>query len=145
MGGAWRVENADLRLSDGQVINLVGGAEGETVGELEAAVAPPAPPGGRPAPVKVLGAVEVGALDEKALSKPAPPYPAVARAARAAGRVVVQVTVDEEGRVILAAAQSGHPLLRAAAEAAARKARFAPTVRGGKPVKVIGTLTYDFE
>jgi TonB family protein len=59
--------------------------------------------------------------------------------------VVVQVTVDEGGHVILASPMSGHPLLRAAAVAAARKARFAPTLTGGKSGKTVGTLTYHFE
>jgi TonB family protein len=148
-GGVWRVVKGELTLSDGRVVDIAGGAEGDVPSvEVEidgAPPAPPAPPGGvNLGTVKVPGAVEVGALDDKAQSKPAPPYPAVARAARVSGKVVVRVTVDESGRVILASAASGHPLLRAASEAAARQARFAPTVRDGRPVKVIGTLTYEF-
>jgi TonB family protein len=86
-----------------------------------------------------------GALDGKAISKPDPAYPAVAKSVRASGTVVVQVTVDETGKVISAEATSGHPLLRAAAVQAARQAQFKPTLVSGKPVKVIGTLTYNFK
>jgi protein TonB len=68
----------------------------------------------------------------------------VAKAARASGTVVVQITVDESGGVISAAAVSGHPLLRQAAVAAARQARFSPTLLSGQPVKVTGTITYNF-
>jgi TonB family protein len=83
-------------------------------------------------------------LDDKALSKPAPPYPPAAKAARASGRVKVVVVVDESGKVSVATAVSGHPLLRHAAAEAAKQARFTPTLVGGEPVKVAGVLTYNF-
>jgi TonB family protein len=85
-----------------------------------------------------------GVLNGKAVSKPPPVYPPIARAARASGTVVVQITVDEEGNVIAAQAVSGHPLLQAAAVAAARRARLSPTRLSGQPVKVTGILTYNF-
>ena len=85
-----------------------------------------------------------GVLNSKALFLPKPPYPPIARAARASGTVVVQVTVDENGKVTEASAVSGHPLLQAACVAAARQARFEPTILSGQPVKVTGLLTYDF-
>jgi TonB family protein len=83
-------------------------------------------------------------LEARLVSKPEPTYPPVAKAARAEGNVTVQVLVDEEGKVISASATSGHPLLRASAVAAARQARFDPTLVAGKPVRVSGTLTYEF-
>jgi hypothetical protein len=58
--------------------------------------------------------------------------------------VTVNVTVDENGFVIAAQAVSGHPLLRGAAETAARAACFSPTLLSGKPVKVAGRLSYNF-
>jgi TonB family C-terminal domain len=85
-----------------------------------------------------------GVLNGKAISKPAPPYPAIAKAAKASGTVTVQITVDEEGKVIEAEAVSGHPLLRASAVVAARQARFSPTLLGGQPVRVAGVITYNF-
>ncbi len=85
-----------------------------------------------------------GVLNGKAVSKPAPLYPAIAKAARARGVVVVQITVDENGEVISASAVSGHPLLRQAAVQAARQARFSQTRLSGQPVKVTGTITYNF-
>lgn len=85
-----------------------------------------------------------GVLNGKAISLPKPPYPPAARAVNASGAVSVQVTVDLDGKVIEASAVSGHALLRAAAVAAARQARFAPTLLSGKPVKVSGILTYNF-
>jgi hypothetical protein len=58
--------------------------------------------------------------------------------------VSVRVTIDESGNVIAASAVGGHPLFRAAAVAAARQAKFAPTKLSGKPVKVAGAIIYDF-
>jgi len=85
-----------------------------------------------------------GVLNGKAISLPAPEYPAMAKQARASGAVAVQVMIDESGAVILARAVSGHPLLQAAAVAAARQARFSPTLLMGEPVKVNGVIVYNF-
>ena len=74
---------------------------------------------------------------------PKPAYPA-ARAVRASGAVNVQVIVDENGNVTSASAVSGHLLLRASAESAARNAKFKPTLLSGKAVKVSGVLVFNF-
>jgi protein TonB len=60
------------------------------------------------------------------------------------GKVDVQVTIDEEGKVISARAASGHPFLRGPAETAAWKARFKPTTLSEVPVKVTGVIVYNF-
>jgi protein TonB len=83
-------------------------------------------------------------LNGKAVVKPQPAYPPIAKAARAQGVVVVEVIVDEEGYIISARAVSGHPLLQQAAVQAARGARFTPTRLAGEPVKVQGVVTYNF-
>jgi protein TonB len=57
----------------------------------------------------------------------------------------VQVLVDEKGNVVTAKAISGHPLLQASAVAAARGAKFTPTLLNGKAVKVRGVINYNFE
>jgi protein TonB len=100
----------------------------------------PPPPAATPPRAPISG----GVLNGKALSLPKPAYPAIARAARASGTVVVQVTIDENGNVISARAVSGHPLLQAVAVASARQARFSPTKLSGQPVKVTGVITYNF-
>jgi protein TonB len=102
-------------------------------------VATPTPP-----PPKPKTIVSGGVLNGKAISKPQPPYPPIAKAARASGTVTVQIVVDESGRVISASAVSGHPLLQQAAVGAARQARFSPTLLSGQPVKVSGVITYNF-
>lgn len=92
----------------------------------------------------VAGQINGGVLNGKAVSFPKPAYPAAARAVRASGAVSVQVTVDEAGDVISASAVSGHPLLRQAAEEAARQAKFTPTTLSGQPVKITGVIVYNF-
>jgi TonB family protein len=84
-------------------------------------------------------------LSDRKVYAPEPTYPPIARAARAQGVVAVKVTVDEEGNVVAAEAVSGHPLLQSAAVSAAREAKFRPTVVDGKPVTVIGVISYAFK
>ena len=115
------------------------GATGQG-GDAETGGAPPPPPPAKKIPKQISG----GVLNGKATSLPKPPYPAAARAVRAAGAVSVQVLIDESGNVVSASAVSGHPLLRAAAVQAARGARFSPTQLSGQPVKVSGVITYNF-
>ena len=76
---------------------------------------------------------------------PKPPTPPIAAAAHATGTVEVKVIIDLEGKVIAAAAISGHPLLQGAAVSAARYARFTPAKYNGEPVKVVGVIPYTFQ
>src|SRR5687768_12263439 len=100
---------------------------------------PPPPPKSTP-----RAPISGGVLNGKAISKPQPVYPAIAKAAKASGTVTVQVLVDERGNVISASAVSGHPLLQPSAVSAARQAKFSPTLLSGQPVKVSGVITYNF-
>jgi protein TonB len=98
----------------------------------------------QPTPSKPKTVVSGGVLNGKAISKPQPAYPPIAKAARASGTVTVQVLVNEEGSVISAEAINGHPLLLKAAVAAAYQAKFSPRIISGQKVKVSGVLTYYF-
>jgi TonB family protein len=82
----------------------------------------------------------INELDGRIISQPEPDYPPFAKAMNIHGTVVVEVTVDTNGKVIDARTITGSQFLRPAAEAAARKARFAP----GK-TKVKGVLTYTLQ
>lgn len=138
--GAWMLESGKVSLKNGEEI-VVARPAPDLPEPPEPAEVPPAVPGKAGAGRTISG----GVLNGKAVSKPDPPYPAVAKAAKASGAVTVQVTVDESGKVVEARAMSGHPLLRAAAESAARQAKFSPTLLSGKPVKVTGVITYNFQ
>jgi protein TonB len=100
----------------------------------------PAPPRQETGPVRLTSTILTG----KTLEKPAPPYPPIAKAANVQGTVAVQIVIDEQGHVISAKATGGHPLLLNAAVQAAYRARFTPTILGGQPVKVTGSITYNF-
>lgn len=105
-------------------------------------------------PVKVSGVIvynffsgrviDGGVINSRAIELPEPTYPDAAKAVYASGSVAVRVVIDEEGNIVSATAISGHPLLQAAAVAAARQAKFSPTLLDGKPVRVTGTLNYKF-
>ncbi|HEU4931220.1 MAG TPA: energy transducer TonB [Pyrinomonadaceae bacterium] len=81
-----------------------------------------------------------GMLNGKALYLPLPEVPA----GEATGVVLVQVLIDEQGTVLDAKAVSGPQHLQPAAVNAARLARFPPTLLAGEPVRVSGTLSYNF-
>lgn len=85
-----------------------------------------------------------GVLAGEATKRVEPSYPPLAKAARVSGAVVVEVIIDENGGVVSARSVSGHPLLRQPAENAARGWRFKPTLLSGQPVKVVGTITFNF-
>jgi outer membrane biosynthesis protein TonB len=94
---------------------------------------------------KQMQIVEGGVINGKAISKPAPAYPAEAKQVRAQGTIEVQLLVGETGSVLYACAtEKGHPSLRRASELAAYSSRFTPTTLNGKPVKVMGVITYNF-
>jgi TonB family protein len=88
--------------------------------------------------------VSKGVISGEALERVQPLYPAIARQANAAGEVVVQIIINENGRVIEAKSTKGHPLLRNAAEEAAKRWVFRPTLLDGKPVRQTGNLTFIF-
>jgi TonB family protein len=98
-----------------------------------------------PPDVQNCVAVKESVLCGRAISLPKPSYPPIARAAHATGPVDVRILVDEQGIVVAAASVNGHPLLQAAAVAAARQARFTPRVVDNKPVKVASVIRYNFE
>ncbi len=93
----------------------------------------------KPPPLKSLGVINGIATY---LAKP--PYSAAAKQIRVEGAVNVQVLIDEKGNVVSASAVSGHPLLRAASENAARQSKFTPTLLSNQPVKVTGIIVYRF-
>lgn len=97
-----------------------------------------------PSPRPILKSVSGGVLNGMALSLPAPAYPDTAKRMRVAGTVIVDVVIDEDGKVISAEASGGPVTLREAAVKAARRARFSSTKLSGQPVKVSGVINYKF-
>lgn len=98
-------------------------------------VAPPVP---KPAPQSAT------VLNGQALTLPPPVYPDGARRMHISGTVKVEVVVDETGKVVSAKAVSGPGILRDSSVQAAYRAKFTPATLAGKPVKVNGSIIYNF-
>jgi TonB family protein len=143
-GSAWKIDNiggSELEASNNQEIPAV---EAPLVAPIPVPQQPNEKSDADKKPESKRAPISGGVLNGKAISLPKPPYPPIAKAAKASGTVVVQVLVDEDGNVIEAHAVSGHPLLQAASVAAARAAKFSPTKLSGQLVKVSGVITYNF-
>lgn len=91
-------------------------------------------------PNQKKGPISGGMLNARAIYLPMPEVPP----GDASGVVLVAIVVDEQGTVIEARAISGPQHLHAPAVTAARLARFSPTLLMGEPVRVSGTLSYNF-
>ncbi len=102
------------------------------------------PPAPTPVPVKpqILKISEF--INSRALSLPKPPYPPLAKQIKVQGTVVIQVLIDETGKVLSAKPVSGNPMLIPESQRAAMQARFSPTTLNGVPVKVSGMISYNF-
>jgi len=88
--------------------------------------------------------ISVGSLADKAMQKVAPNYPSTAKSARIGGVVTVYLVVNEKGVVEDVRATSGPAMLKQAANEAARRWRFSPTLLNGQPVRVAGYISFNF-
>jgi protein TonB len=81
----------------------------------------------------------------KLLSRPAPTYTDAARAAGVSGKVRVEITVDEQGRVVSVRVIQGLGYgLDESAVAAARALAFEPALRCGKPSAATFKIGFNF-
>jgi protein TonB len=99
-----------------------------------------------PAPAqRAAGECVEAAIKPKPVSVPQPVYTDAARAANVEGRVRVELTVDESGRVVEVKVLQGlgHGLDEAALSAA-RSATFTPALRCGRPVRATFTIAMRF-
>jgi periplasmic protein TonB len=117
----------------------VGGRSGGT----DAPSAPLAKSFSRPSPK--MGECADPPAKPRALSRPTPAYTEEARAAGISGKVRVEITVDEKGRVVSARILQGlgHGLDEAAL-AAARTMAFEPAVRCGRPSSATFKVGFNF-
>ena len=126
---------------------LPGGGRGVSSGTSGVQVDIPdeLPPAPTPTPVtpKILKVTEL--INSRALLLPKPPYPVLAKQIRLQGTVVIQVLIDENGKVLSARPVSGHPMLIPEAQRAAMQAKFSPTTLNGIAVKVSGMISYNFQ
>jgi protein TonB len=73
-----------------------------------------------------------------------PIYPALARAARVQGQVVIRAVISRNGTIENLQTISGHPMLVGAALDAVRQWRYRPFILNGDPVEVETQVTVNF-
>lgn len=88
--------------------------------------------------------VSTGSLNGRESQRFTPAYPQMAKNAGITGTVRVFGIVDEKGKLWVTNSE-GPTLLRRAAEDAARRWTFPPTVMSGKVVRLAGYLDFDFK
>lgn len=86
-----------------------------------------------------------GVVEGKLIRKVLPRYPEMARRAGIGGDVVLRATIGFDGKLKNIKVESGSPLLREEAIAAARQWRYSPYLLGGKPVETDTRITISFK
>jgi len=77
--------------------------------------------------------------------KDVPPiYPEIAKQAKVSGAVVIEATIDKDGKVADTKVVKSAPLLEQAAVDAVRQWEYKPSMQNGKPVPVVMTVTVNF-
>ena len=124
---------------------IAGGVVGGVLGGLLTMPAPPPPPApppvvAPPAPVRIGGQITTPAL----LYRVEPEYPEVAVRAQVTGIVILEATVDTEGRVESVRVLRSITLLNNAAVEAVKHWRYSPLVLNGIPTPFVLTVTLNF-
>jgi protein TonB len=88
--------------------------------------------------------VSSGFMAGNLLTKTLPQYPAIAKAARIQGIVVLQATISKSGSIENLRVISGPPMLQQAAMDAVRSWRYKPYLLNGEPVEVETTINVVF-
>lgn len=109
-----------------------GGAIGGIFGGMGTA---PAPPAVKPATPKKI-AISSGVAQGNLINKTQPVYPAIAKAARIQGTVVLAATISKTGTIENLRVISGPQMLQAAAMDAVKTWRYRPYLLNGEPVEV---------
>ncbi len=121
---------------------MVGGTMGGVLGSILSSAAPPPPPpqAATPKRIRVGGQVEAA----KAISKPTPEYPPLAKMARIQGMVRLEAVISRDGTIQDLKVLSGHPLLVKSAMEAVQRWRYQPTLLNGEPVEVVTEVDVNF-
>jgi protein TonB len=88
--------------------------------------------------------ISSGVMAGNLLQKTVPQYPAIAKAARIQGTVVLQATISKSGGIENLRVVSGPPMLQQAALDAVRAWRYRPYLLNGDPVEVETTVNVVF-
>jgi periplasmic protein TonB len=88
--------------------------------------------------------ISSGVMQGNLLQKITPQYPAIAKAARIQGTVVLQATISKQGTIENLRVVSGPPMLTQAALDAVRQWRYRPYLLNNEPVEVETTVNVVF-
>ena len=122
-----------------------GGVPSGVVGGVVGGIAtvpppPPPPPPARRAPIRVGGDITAPRL----VHRVDPEYPLIAQQAQMQGLVILEATVDREGRVDDVRVLRSHSVLDEAAVAAVQQWRYEPLMLNGEPQPFVLTVTVSF-
>jgi protein TonB len=128
----------------GSAGGAIGGVMNSILGSAPTSAVPPPPP--PPKPVETPHRINVGGNVQaaRAISRPNPVYPQLARQARIQGVVRLEAVIDESGKITDLKVISGHPLLVQSALDAVRQWRYQPTVLNNVAVQVATTIDVNF-
>ena len=103
--------------------------------KVEAAAPPPAPVVPKPEPNRIYTMLDADVVMPKVIRQDMPNL-SQSMKAQARERGIIELVIDEQGRVSFAAVRSSvHPMYDATLLAAAREWRYQPAMFGGQPVK----------
>ena len=108
---------------------------------LTSAALQDAVPSPSPSPVRIHGEIK----EPRQVKAVPPEYPREAARAGLQGVVVLECSIDPQGKVAEAKVVSGVPPLTDAALKAVKQWRYTPTLLSGTPVPVIMTVTVNFK
>jgi protein TonB len=89
--------------------------------------------------------ISQGVTQGRLIQKIEPEYPAIAKAARIQGQVVLNAVISKTGEIQNLVLVSGHPMLVPAAIKAVQQFRYRPFLLNGEPVEVETTITVNFQ
>ncbi len=95
--------------------------------------------------VRSVTRVSKGVMEGMLVRRVDPVYPAIARAIRLSGTVVLEATISRAGTIENLRAASGPPLLQQAALDAVKQWRYRPYLLNGEPVEVETTVNVEFK
>lgn len=115
-----------------------GGVLGGILGGMGTGAMPPPPP------VKRIVRVGGDLRPPRAISRPDPAYPVLAKQARISGVVTIDCVIDEHGNVVQAKAVSGSPLLISSALQAVMQWKYEPSYLNGEPISIAMHVDVNF-
>jgi protein TonB len=125
------------------VIGAEGMADGARGGSLNDLFSGAGPAVVKPPPPRTL-TISSGVMAGNLVDRTIPQYPAIARAARIQGTVVLQATIAKDGTIQNLRVINGPPMLQQAAIDAVRSWRYKPYLLNGEPVEVETTINVVF-